>query len=86
MRVGATWEPLGPEGPDTMDDTDRASGAMARDFLDAIEHNREPCCTGYDGRWTIEMIAGIYRSQFTGARVAFPLKYRGARSPYRKLQ
>ncbi|MGP8243835.1 MAG: Gfo/Idh/MocA family protein [Bryobacteraceae bacterium] len=80
MPLGAQWEPLGPEGPDTVGDTDRASGAMARDFLDAINHDREPVCTGYDGRWTIEMIAGIYRSQFGGARVSFPLKDR--RDPF----
>jgi predicted dehydrogenase len=80
MWVGADWEPLGPEGPDTVGDRDRASGAMARDFADAIRQDREPVCTSYDGRWTIEMIAGIYRAQFSGTRVEFPLKDR--RDPF----
>jgi predicted dehydrogenase len=74
------WEPLGPDGPDTVGDFDRASHAMALDAIDAIEHHREPVCCARDGCWTIEMIAGIYQSQFTGTRVRFPLKDR--RDPF----
>jgi len=74
------WEPLGPEGPDTVGAFDRASHAMALDFIDAIDHDRDPICSVRDGCWTIEMIAGIYRSQFTGTRVHFPLRDR--RDPF----
>jgi predicted dehydrogenase len=76
----ALWELLGPEGPDTVGTFDRASHAMALDLVDAIERNRDPVCTARDGCWTIEMVAGIYRSQFTGSRVPFPLRDR--RDPF----
>jgi predicted dehydrogenase len=69
----AHWELIGPEGPDAVGDFDRASHAMALDLIDAIENDRDPVCSVRDGCWTIEMIAGIYRSQFTGSRVHFPL-------------
>ena len=70
------WEPLGPDGPDTVGTFDRGSHAMALDLIDAIERDRDPVCSVRDGCWTIEMIAGIYRSQFSGSRVPFPLKDR----------
>jgi predicted dehydrogenase len=76
----ARWEPLGPEGPDTVGNSDRASHAMALDMIDAIERDREPVCTARDGCWTIEMIAGVYGSQFSGARVCFPFSDR--RDPF----
>jgi predicted dehydrogenase len=57
-------------------DSDRASHAMALDMIDAIERDRDPVCTARDGCWTIEMIAGVYRSQFSGARLRFPLSDR----------
>jgi len=74
------WEALGPEGPDTVGNFDRASHAMAADFIDAIDHNREPVCNARDGCWTIEMIAGVYNSQFSQQRVRFPLRDR--RDPF----
>ena len=59
--------------------TDRhfANKAMALDLLEAIETGREPICNARDGRWTIEMVAGIYESQWSGARERFPLRARG---------
>jgi predicted dehydrogenase len=69
----ARWEFIGPEGPDTVGNFDRASHAAALDLIDAVERDRDPVCSVRDGCWTIEMIAGIYRSQFTGSRVHFPL-------------
>jgi len=49
---------------------------MVADLLRAIEHGGKPCCDEEDGRWTIEMVHGIYRAQQTGGRVSFPLKSR----------
>lgn len=51
---------------------DRAHNTMALDLLDAIERAREPARGARDGRWPVEMTAGIYQSQIKGARVAFP--------------
>ena len=54
-----------------------ANRAMALDLLEAIETGREPLCNARDGRWTIEMVAGVYESQWSGARMRFPLSKRG---------
>ncbi len=53
-----------------------ANAMLVDDLLDAIEHDRKPVCSEHDGRWTIEMIASVYQSQKTGARVNLPLKDR----------
>lgn len=70
------WEPLSTAGPERNGNWDRANNLVALDLLDAIEKNRKPICDATDGRWTMEMIAGIYHAQRTGARVNFPLKDR----------
>ena len=49
---------------------------MAADLMEAIEGGREPICSARDGRWAVEMVAGIYQSHFSGARVSFPLAKR----------
>jgi predicted dehydrogenase len=43
------------------------------DFLDAVCAKRPPLVTGEDGRRTVELFTGIYRSQRDGGRVVFPL-------------
>lgn len=53
-----------------------ANALMVSDLLRAVEQNGKPCCDELDGRWTIEMIHGIYQAQKTGLRVTFPLKSR----------
>jgi hypothetical protein len=60
-------EMLGKEKPDLV-------GIFPR--FDAIESGREPVCSAADGRWTIEMVTGIYQSQIFGRPVEFPLKDR----------
>lgn len=47
-----------------------------RNLIHAIETDTEPLCSGYDGRWTIEMLASVYHSQKTKQRIDFPLKDR----------
>ncbi len=69
----AEWTPLATAGPERNGNWDRPNNLMALDLLDAIEKNRKPLCDASDGRWTMEMIAGIYDSQRTGGRVKFPL-------------
>jgi len=64
-----------------LDEADRhrpevANALMVADLLHAIETNTRPCCHEEDGRWTIEMIHGVYRAQLSGARVRFPLASR----------
>jgi predicted dehydrogenase len=71
----ANWEPIPvkPDVPFRAAGSDIANGLMVLDLLDAIEKNRKPACSEIDGRWTIEMIAGVYRSQLDGKPVPFPL-------------
>jgi predicted dehydrogenase len=76
--VDGKWERIEypPEAPALK--REQANAAMAADLLDAIEHNRQPICSARDGRWAVEMVAGIYQSQLAQARVAFPLTKRAA--------
>jgi predicted dehydrogenase len=53
-----------------------ANALMVRDLIDAIERDRKPLCNEEDGRWTIEMISGVYQSQKAGRPVTFPLAER----------
>jgi hypothetical protein len=52
---------------------------MVADLIEAIEAGREPACSARDGRWTIEMVMGVYQAHFAGARIPFPLA--GRRHP-----
>jgi UDP-N-acetyl-2-amino-2-deoxyglucuronate dehydrogenase len=47
--------------------------AQLEDFLDAIENKRPPAITLADGRRTVELFTGIYRSGRLGQPVTFPL-------------
>jgi UDP-N-acetyl-2-amino-2-deoxyglucuronate dehydrogenase len=44
-----------------------------RDFLSAVASGGRPLVTGEDGRRTVELFTGIYRSQRDGGRIVFPL-------------
>jgi predicted dehydrogenase len=50
----------------------------ARDLIAAINENRQPLCSVYEGRTTIEMIAAVFEShRHHGQRITFPLQARG---------
>ena len=53
-----------------------ANALMVADLIRAVEHEGRPCCNEEDGRWTIEMVHGVYQAQKSGGRVAFPLESR----------
>ncbi len=76
-----TWEKVEPPPGSAVNTRHEANLLMVKDLLEAIEKSREPVCNARDGRWAIEMVAGIYQSQISGARVNLPLKDR--RSPFR---
>ena len=46
------------------------------DWLEAIARDREPECSGRNGAWAVEMVAGVYRAALTGSRISFPLRER----------
>ena len=43
------------------------------EYLDALDHNREPLVTGEEGRKTVELFTAIYRSARDNKPVKFPL-------------
>jgi predicted dehydrogenase len=67
------WQPLpnpgGPDGPEH-------ARHPIRSLIHAIENDQQPICSGYDGRWAIEMVAAVYSSAVGKARVDLPLKSR----------
>jgi predicted dehydrogenase len=49
--------------------------ALFRDFVDAIEQNREPLVSGERGKKALEIILAIYKSQKTGLPVDLPCDF-----------
>jgi predicted dehydrogenase len=76
-RDGAAdaWERIEPPSGYTTA-REAANRRMVEDLLSAIDNNREPVCNARDGRWTIDMVLGIYESQLRGGRVELPLRHR----------
>jgi len=80
-RSSAKWEPISSQGfgqPETMKDGGLDAGNIlaVQDLLEAIENDRQPECSMYEGRTTIEMISAIFESHRTGAPVKMPLTTR----------
>jgi UDP-N-acetyl-2-amino-2-deoxyglucuronate dehydrogenase len=57
----------------TIDATVYYMEQQIRDFLNALEHGREPLVSGLDGRKTVELFTAIYRSTRDKKAVKFPL-------------
>jgi predicted dehydrogenase len=81
-RSGVEWMPMSSEGfdkPEPLDGspyTDRHTLAI-QDLIKSIEDpDRQPKCSMYRARDTIEMIAGIFESHRQGKPVALPLENR----------
>tara|TARA_B100000029_G_scaffold516620_1_gene631874 strand:- start:104316 stop:105434 length:1119 start_codon:yes stop_codon:yes gene_type:complete len=55
---------------------DTANVAIVRDIFEARRDGRRPINSGYDGRWALEMIHGIYASHLSETRTALPLENR----------
>ncbi len=53
-----------------------ANALMVADLVRAIETDGKPCCNEEDGRWTIEMVHGVYEAQASGGRTRFPIRSR----------
>lgn len=74
-----TEEVLGvkPDEQPSLSDLQMAANVeIVRDVLLAGEEGRRPVNSGYDGRWALEMIHGIYASHLYGERVGLPLENR----------
>lgn len=76
------WEPVSAkpdfaaQGMAIHDGPEIANALMVADLVRAIERDAKPCCSEEDGRWTIEMVHGVYRGHQAKGRVALPLQQR----------
>lgn len=87
-RTKSKWVEIssaGPGKPEPLKDGGHHAGNVLAcgDLLDAIENNRQPECSIYEGRTTVEMIAGVFESTRVGGPVALPLQTR--ENPLTKL-
>ncbi len=69
-RDNPQWHDLGVPIP--AGHGERIAG-VPRSFIDCIKHDTAPPVTAEDGRVSVEMVLGAYRSAREGRRVAFPL-------------
>jgi predicted dehydrogenase len=82
-RSGAKWERITSAGvgqAETLKDggLDGGNDLAVNDLLDAIEQDRQPECSMYEGRTTVEMITAVFASHFAGKPVSLPLAQRGS--------
>ena len=81
-RSGAKWLPVtsaGIDKPEPLGDggLDGGNVQAVKDLLAAIEvQDRDPECSVYEGRLTIEMISAVFESHRVGSPVTLPLKTR----------
>ena len=81
-RSGARWLPVtsaGIDKPEPLADggLDGGNALAVKDLLAAIEvQDRDPECSVYEGRITIEMICAVFESHRLRQPVSFPLKTR----------
>ena len=79
-RSGAKWIPVSSAGPGQEEPlpNDRHMGNVlaCRDLISAIEDDRQPECSIFEGRTTIEMIAAVFESHRLRGPAAMPLKNR----------
>lgn len=77
----AKWVPVTSAGigvPDPLPEDWRLAGnvAAAKDLIQAVRDDRQPECSICEGRWTLEMILGVFASHVARRPVDFPLKTR----------
>lgn len=66
------WERL-PAPPGATAGLPAGNVRIVRDLLESIEKDRRPLASGYDARWCLEMIFGVYASHRRGGRLRLPL-------------
>jgi predicted dehydrogenase len=87
-RSGKRWLPITSAGIDQPEplganSLDAGNVAAVRDLIASIEGDRYPECSVFEGRTTIEMIAGVFESHRQGKPVQVPLENRD--NPLEKL-
>jgi predicted dehydrogenase len=87
-RSGKEWVPLSTAGlgkPEPMTDClpHQSQIAGVHDLIAAVEEDRQPISSMYDGRAATEMIVSVFESQRLGRPVSLPLENR--RNPFTML-
>jgi predicted dehydrogenase len=80
-RTKSAWQPISSQGvgvPETLGDggLDGGNVMAVKDLLEAIENDRQPECSMYEGRTTIEMISAVFESHRVRGPITFPLQTR----------
>lgn len=80
-RSKAAWIPVTSAGigkAEPYEDGGLGGGNVlaVKDLLSAIENDRQPECSIYEGRTTVEMISAVFESHRVGGPVMLPLKTR----------
>ena len=80
-RGAAKWQEITSNGlgkPETLKDGGLGQGNVwiAKDLMEAIENDRSPRGSAYDGRAALEMILAVYDSYRLQRAVELPLKNR----------
>ena len=80
-RSRVAWQAVTSAGlgkPETLKDASLHAGNVwaARDLIEAIERDRQPKGSVYDGRSALEMILAVYESHRLRGPVDLPLKNR----------
>lgn len=80
-RSGKAWIPVSSAGvgmPENQKDGGLNGGNIlaVRDLMAAIEEDRQPECSVYEGRTIVEMICAVFESHRVGGPVPMPLKNR----------
>jgi predicted dehydrogenase len=80
-RSKAAWQTVSSAGlgkPETLQGAGQALGNVwiVKDLIEAVEKDRQPLGSMYDGRAALEMILAVYESHRLKGPVTFPLKNR----------
>jgi len=80
-RTKKSWQTFSSNGigkPETRPGSGLGGGNVAAvlDLVESIEKDRQPKCSMYEARWTIEMISAIFDSHRLGGPTTFPLATR----------
>jgi predicted dehydrogenase len=80
-KTKAAWQEITSNGigkPETLKDggLDMANLLIVKDLIDAVEKDRQPLGSMYDGRAALEMILAVYESWRVKGPVDVPLKHR----------
>jgi hypothetical protein len=83
VKQPRTWVPISTAGidkPEPLENLGKqvmAHTTSGLDLIAAMRENRQPLCSAYDGRDTIEMISAVFEShRLNGQRVPLPLTTR----------